>query len=108
MIRDLILRLPKITVDLAEISGNILTAFRYAAQSGHVEVVRLLLAHPKVNPADWNNRGETHLFVTDPLVAIKRCAKYGRTEVVKILLTDSRVDPTVGNYRRKRFCLSLT
>ena len=62
-------------------------AIRWAAQNGHLEVVKLLLADSRVNPAALNNK------------AIQWAAEEGQTEVVKVLLADSRVDPAANNSR---------
>ncbi len=52
-----------------------------ASMNGHTEIVRLLLAHPKVDPTVENN---------DP---INSASKYGYIEIVRLLLADSRVNP---------------
>uniref|UniRef100_A0A6C0JS57 Uncharacterized protein n=1 Tax=viral metagenome TaxID=1070528 RepID=A0A6C0JS57_9ZZZZ len=57
-------------------------AIGYASHDGHLEIVKLLLADPRVNPATNNNW---------PI----RCASHnGHLEVVRLLLDDSRVDPS--------------
>jgi hypothetical protein len=59
-------------------------AFKTASQNGHVEVVKLLLLDPRINPAVNN---EAFLFAT----------WYGHTEIVRLLLQDPRVDPSARN-----------
>ncbi len=54
-------------------------------ESGHIEVVRLLLQDPRVNPAAGNNS------------AISGASKNGHVEVVKFLLQDPRVDPRAND-----------
>lgn len=62
-------------------------AMRVASQNGHVELVKLLISHPKVNPS----------FKGD--YPIRFAAANGHVDVVKFLLLDSRVDPgSFGNY----------
>ena len=61
-------------------------AIRLASDYGYLEMVKLLLADPKVDPGANNNE------------AIRYASIGGHTDVVKLLLADSRVDPTVyGN-----------
>ena len=58
-----------------------------AANNGHVEIVKLLLADPRVDPAAGDN------------MAIGYSSENGSTDVVKLLLKDPRVDPdTHDNY----------
>ncbi|KAJ3029080.1 UNVERIFIED_CONTAM: hypothetical protein HDU68_000207 [Siphonaria sp. JEL0065] len=59
--------------------------FRWSSRAGYLDVVKLLLAHPDVDPADDDN------------YAIKTASETGETEVVRLLLADSRVDPTAEN-----------
>ena len=54
----------------------------WAAQCGRLEVVRLLIADPRVDPSAQNNK------------AIILAAGNGHLEVVNRLLLDSRVDPS--------------
>jgi Ankyrin repeats (3 copies) len=55
---------------------------RLAAIEGNTDIVRLLLADPRVDPsADMN-------------YAIRWASELGRTEVVRMLLDDPRVDPS--------------
>ncbi|KAJ3026855.1 UNVERIFIED_CONTAM: hypothetical protein HDU68_004947 [Siphonaria sp. JEL0065] len=51
---------------------------------GYKEVVRKLLAHPKVNPADDDNSGMFY------------AASEGQTEIVSMLLADPRVNAAAG------------
>jgi hypothetical protein len=83
-----------------------------AARNVQTEVVRLLLAHPRVNPAAIDNeaiRWAAHnpctdvvrLLLADPRVnpaardneAIRTAASGGHTDVVRLLLADPRVNP---------------
>lgn len=58
----------------------------WASNFGHAEVVRLLLADSRVDPAANENE------------AIRYASRYGHHEVVRLLLADSRVDPAaIGN-----------
>ena len=60
-------------------------AIRAASRQGHTEVVKLLLADPRVDPATWDN------------FAIIYASEYGHTDVIKLLLADPRVDPATDN-----------
>jgi len=58
-------------------------AIQYASARAHTDVVKVLLADPRVDPSvDFN-------------VAIRIASEYGYTEVVKLLLADARVNPCV-------------
>ena len=90
-----------------------------ACSSGDTEVVRLLLADPRVDPTRTDNDGRTplhyacyngrhevvRLLLADPRVDPARADNSGRTplhracstghhEIVRLLLADPRVDPT--------------
>jgi hypothetical protein len=56
-------------------------AISWAAEKGHLEVVKLLLEDKRVDPGDCDN------------YAIRWAAENGHLEVVKVLLKDKRVDP---------------
>ena len=58
-------------------------AIRLAADHGHPEVVKVLLADPRVDPSAANN------------FAIRSASQNGHLEVVKALLADKRVNPSV-------------
>jgi len=60
-------------------------ALRWAADSGHAEVVRSLLAREEVNPAARNN-APLHL-----------AARNGHTEIVALLLAREEVNPAARN-----------
>ena len=60
-------------------------AIRNAAENGHLEIVRLLLADERVDPSDNHN------------FAIQWAAENGHLEVVKLLLTDMRTDPSANH-----------
>ena len=59
--------------------------FRWASANSYAEVVRLLLADPRVNPAVNNN------------YPIRWASGEGHAEVVRLLLNDNRVDPAAYN-----------
>ena len=59
--------------------------FTDSAKNGHTDVVKILLADPRVNPAAQNND------------AIRLASQYGHTDIVKILLSDPRVNPNADN-----------
>jgi hypothetical protein len=67
------------------LNGRWESAISLASENGHVEVVKLLLNDPRVDPSAYNND------------AIRWASKYGHVEVVKLLLNDPRVDPSVAN-----------
>lgn len=91
-------------------AGN--NAIKVASLMGHTEIVRMLLADPRLDPSVSENyaftRACTHghtevvrLLLADSRVdpavdgndAIGQACRHGRTEVVRLLLADSRVDP---------------
>jgi len=57
--------------------------FYGATRKGHVMIVKLLLADPRVDPSEHANG------------PIRTASQNGHAEVVKLLLTDKRVDPSV-------------
>ena len=79
---------------LVDPSENDNWAIRIASQNGYVEIVRLLLADPRVDPFATNNW------------AIRYASENGHIEVVRLLLEDSRVDPSDQNNYAIR-CASL-
>ena len=54
-------------------------AIRWASMRGHIEIVKLLLEHEKVNPTDRDNE------------AISWANSYNHKEIVRLLLQDERV-----------------
>jgi ankyrin repeat protein len=60
------------------------TPLSHAAECGHLEVVKQLLAENSVDPASKDNCGQTPL---------SHAAEYGHLEVVKLLLDILGVDP---------------
>src|SRR3989304_5945772 len=64
---------------------NIQELFKCACKYDQIEVVKLLLQDPKVDPSDQNN------------YAIRLASRKGHVEVVKLLLQDSRVNPSDHN-----------
>ena len=84
-------------------------------QHDHLEIVKLLLSHDRIDPSAKNNHAirwaseHGHLDVVklllsdarvDPAAddnyAIRWASHYGHLEVVKLLLSDTRVDPSTG------------
>jgi ankyrin repeat protein len=61
------------------------SAIRFASGYGNVEVVKLLLNDPRVDPSAHDN------------YAIRWASRNGHVEVVKLLLNDPRVDPSADN-----------
>ena len=70
---------------LIEASKDVQDLFFIACQTGRLSLVKLLLADPRVDPADYYNH------------AIQLASQNGHTEVVKLLLADKRVNPAAGN-----------
>ena len=90
--------------------------FRLACKNGCIEVVKLLLQDPRVDPTANDNyafiyaceNGHTEvvkLLLEDPRVdpsannnfAIHCASENGHTEIVRLLLQDPRVDPSADN-----------
>jgi len=61
----------------------------HASSNGHVEVVKLLLAHPDINVNVRNEGGQTPISLG--------CER-GHVSVVRVLLKDPRVNVTLGEY----------
>lgn len=87
-------------------------AIRASSTLGHMELVKILLQHPRVNPGDRGNSAIigassaghekiVRLLLKDPRVnpgdqhnvAICQAAKNGHVEVIRILMADPRVNP---------------
>ena len=100
-------------------------AIKMASINGHTEIVKLLLADPRVDPGDGKNpaikwvvfNGYTEiveLLLKDSRVnpadcknfAIRMASKYGCVNIVKLLLKDSRVDPAADLNIIKQAALS--
>jgi ankyrin repeat protein len=98
------------------LNGRGKSAIRLASKNGHVEVVKLLLNDPRVDPSAENNYAirlasenghveAVKLLLNDPRVdpsaenndAIRWASKNGHAEVVKLLLNDPRIDPSDDN-----------
>lgn len=61
-------------------------ALQFATEEGNIEIVKLLLQDPRVDPADEKN------------LAIIYASQNGYFEIVQLLLQDPRVDPSdIGN-----------
>ena len=67
------------------LNGIVESAIHLASRYGHVEVVKLLLNDPRVDPSADNND------------TIRWASLFGNVEVVKLLLNDPRVDPSADN-----------
>ncbi|KAJ3030026.1 UNVERIFIED_CONTAM: hypothetical protein HDU68_010375 [Siphonaria sp. JEL0065] len=91
-------------------------AIYVASFSGHLEIVRLLLADPRVDPSDKASNcfmaaaQNNHIEVVQALLqdarvdpsaqnnfALEAAVDGGHTKLVEILLQDPRVDPSFGN-----------
>jgi ankyrin repeat protein len=72
----------------------------WAAQKGYTEIVKLLLADPRVDPTINNNN------------AVRFASEESHVEIVKLLLNDPRVDHTavsfMGNLEMVKFLLENT
>jgi len=75
---------PRIDVNKQTDDGS--SPFLFACQSGHKEVVSLLLADPRIEP--------NHQSVSDGATPFSKSCQYGRPEVVSLLLADPRIDPS--------------
>jgi ankyrin repeat protein len=67
-----------------------------ASQSGHIEVVKLLLNHPKVDPSADNQYGMNFINL-NIFKAIQFASRNGHVNVVKLLLNHPKVDPSAEN-----------
>jgi len=68
------------------------TLLHIASRYGHVEVVRLLLAHPDINVNLMNIDGQT---------PFSRGCLHGHVSIVQVMLKDPRIDVTLDdNYGR--------
>ena len=77
--------------DNLDIKNN--AAIQRACESGDIELVKLLLSKPQVNPAANTQDGKRY-GQDDAQFCIRRAAKNGHLEVVKLLMKDNRVDPS--------------
>jgi len=69
-----------------------------ACERGDLEIVKLLLAHPKVDPVCNTTDGKRY-GSDETNFCIRRSAKEGHIEVVKLLLKDKRINPASrGNW----------
>lgn len=68
-------------------------AIQRACENGEVDLVKLLLAGPQVDPAANTKDGKRYGH-DERNFCIRRAARNGHIEVVKLLLADNRVDPT--------------
>ena len=72
---------------LADKRVNPAAAIKVASRKGNVEIIKLLLEDGRANPSSGNN------------YAIRKASENGHVEVVKLLLADKRVNPTAySNY----------
>jgi ankyrin repeat protein len=99
-------------------------ALSTACTFNKLEIIKLLLPNPKINPSSFENEsiiyasvyGDANtvkLLLKDPRIdpsihgnqSLLEAGVYGHTEVVKLLLEDERVDPSQGNNEIiKRVC----
>jgi hypothetical protein len=77
-------------------SHEIFLAIRLASQYGHIEVLKLLLNHPKVDPSANNNIGMNFISL-NIFKAIQLASRNGHIEVVKFLLNLPKVDPSADD-----------
>ena len=71
-----------------------LIAIILASNSGHIEVVKVLLNDSRVDPSAQDNLGkELEWYDITSKTAIKWACENGHIDIVKVLLNDSRVDP---------------
>ena len=68
-------------------------AIQKACEIGDIEITKLLLKHPEVDPSENTVEGKRY-DSNERNYCIRRAAKNGHIEIVKILLKDSRVDPS--------------
>jgi ankyrin repeat protein len=74
-----------------------------ASENGHIEVVKLLLNHPKVDPSSKNNYGNNFIDLVNVSLAIRLASQRGYNEVVKLLLNHPKVDPSAENNSGMKF-----
>jgi len=79
---------PKLDINWAE-EPSILTALHAASFSGHLEIVKNLLAHPGININAQDRNGVT---------AISFGCRFGCESVIQVLLKDPRVDVTLCDH----------
>lgn len=71
-------------------------AIQQACRRGQVELVKLLLTHPEVDPADTTVDGKRYKN-DEHQYCIRQAAKEGFPMVVELLMKDKRVDPSYRN-----------
>ena len=64
-----------------------------ACRRGELEMVKLLLTHPEVDPADTTRDGKKYKN-DEHQYCIRQAAKEGHADVVELLMKDKRVDPS--------------
>jgi Ankyrin repeats (3 copies) len=89
-------------------------ALKWACRNGLFDIVRMLLADPRVDPSACNaiawasengNAATVKLLLANPRVdpsasnqeAIRWASGRGHTEIIRMLLADPRIDPSVDN-----------
>ena len=81
---------PGLNVNWGDIEHR-MTALHWAPQKGHLEVVKLLLAHHAISVNVQNSRGST---------PFSHSCYSGSVAAVRLLLKDPRVDVTLPNYNQ--------
>jgi hypothetical protein len=71
-------------------------AIQQASRRGQLELVRLLLTHPEVDPADTTIDGKRYKN-DERQYCVRQAAKEGFPLVVELLMKDKRVDPSYRN-----------
>lgn len=82
---DFLLHSISIFVEENDIAGILIIALSDAAIAGNIDMIRILLADPRINPQDRGGKAF--------LVAIRN----GYLDIVKLLLTDRRIDPSINH-----------
>jgi len=67
-----------------------------ACRRGDLELVKLLLTHPEVDPADTTRDGKRYKN-DERQYCIRQAAKEGHAPIVELLMKDRRVDPSYRN-----------
>lgn len=90
---------PDVDINCQSPDHHLATPLFVACANGHLNVVRHLLAQPKMNPGMRNCCPPPHEEKRDKTPFFIAC-EMGRTEVVRALLADPKVDPTTISANR--------